>query len=57
MHKAISELLPLTHIKYNKETIHTNPPLADAYICGSDQVWNFVKCFDDPTYFLTLQSR
>lgn len=51
MHKAISELLPLTHIKYNKETIHTNPPLADAYICGSDQVWNFVKCFDDPTYF------
>ena len=51
MHKAISELLPLTHIKYNKETIHANPPLADAYICGSDQVWNFVKCFDDPTYF------
>jgi len=51
MAKAINELLPLTEKKYDYSGIHTNPPLADAYICGSDQVWNFVKCFDDPTYF------
>lgn len=51
MAKAINELLPLTKKKYDHEEIHKNPPLADAYICGSDQVWNFVKCFDDPTYF------
>lgn len=52
MQKAMSELLPLTRQKYNRNIILKNPPLADAYICGSDQVWNFVKCFNDPTYFL-----
>ncbi len=51
MQKAIAELLPLTKEKYTRETILKTPPVADAYICGSDQVWNFVKCFDDPTYF------
>ena len=51
MQKAISELLPLTEQRYTRESILENPPIADAYICGSDQVWNFVKCFDDPTYF------
>ena len=51
MKKAIQDLLPLTQIKYTHSEIHSNPPVADAYICGSDQVWNFVKCFDDPTYF------
>lgn len=51
MGKAISELLPLTVEKYDRQSILSNPPIADAYICGSDQVWNFVKCFDDPTYF------
>lgn len=51
MQKAISELLPLTEQRYTRESILISPPLADAYICGSDQVWNFLKCFDDPTYF------
>lgn len=54
MQKAISELLPLTEKKYNRESIIKNPPIADAFICGSDQIWNFVKCFDDPTYFLNF---
>lgn len=52
MAKAIQELLPLTEEKYTHDTIHSNPPQADAYICGSDQVWNFTSCFDDATYFL-----
>lgn len=51
MRTAISELLPLTQQCYDREKIQKTPPIADAYICGSDQVWNFVKCFDDPTYF------
>jgi hypothetical protein len=51
MQKAISELLPLTKERYTRESILKHPPTANAYICGSDQVWNFVKCFDDPTYF------
>ena len=24
---------------FDKDTIHKNPPIADAYICGSDQIW------------------
>lgn len=24
---------------FDKETIHQNPPVADVYICGSDQIW------------------
>lgn len=51
MAEAINQLLPLTPSKYSRNEILVNPPKADAYICGSDQVWNFVKCFDDPTYF------
>ena len=51
MARAISDLLPLTKKRYDYDAIHKTPPIADAYICGSDQVWNFVKCFDDPTYF------
>ena len=35
-----------THIQYSEiytsyEQLKTNPPKADAYIVGSDQVWNF----------------
>ncbi len=48
---SINELLPLGGKRYNRATILAEPPQADAYICGSDQVWNFVNCFDDPTYF------
>lgn len=51
MNKAISELLPLTQQVYERDSIIKNPPIADAYVCGSDQVWNFTKCFDDSTYF------
>ena len=25
--------------EYDSRSIHTNPPKADAYICGSDQIW------------------
>lgn len=51
MRNAIKKLLPLTMKKYTQDSIRKEPPLADVYICGSDQVWNFMKCFDDSTYF------
>lgn len=34
---------------YTHETIHTNPPVADAYICGSDQIWA-----GDDAYYLSF---
>lgn len=41
------------HIKctpiYNAKEIHDNPPFADAYICGSDQIWA-----GDDAYYLSF---
>lgn len=34
---------------YNSQTIHDNPPTADAYICGSDQIWG-----SDDAYYLSF---
>lgn len=31
--------IKMTHQVYNEESIMGNPPQADAYICGSDQIW------------------
>lgn len=48
-----------SHIKLTKEqyysvsSIENNPPIADAYVCGSDQIWN-LKLFQDLTYFLSF---
>jgi hypothetical protein len=36
--KFMFENMSLTEL-YNAETIENNPPQADAYICGSDQIW------------------
>lgn len=46
--------LPLTEEKYSTpESIRNNPPIADAYICGSDQIWNMKYMFGGKTvYFL-----
>ena len=52
MAEAINELLPLTEKKYDYKEIHRNPPKADAYICGSDQVWN--PHLQDFTYLFML---
>ena len=54
------------HIKLSQrhyatyESLKLNPPLCDAYICGSDQVWNPFICKspenarNEPTYFLAF---
>ena len=52
--RFISKHIPLTkEAYYSEESICINPPLADAYICGSDQIWNFTL-FQDPVYFLSF---
>jgi len=39
---------------YDAETLHSAPPLYDAYITGSDQVWNPRNNNNDSSYFLTF---
>lgn len=47
----VHEEIPLTKETYDRDTILSNPPQADAFVVGSDQVWNFMLR-KDPTYFL-----
>lgn len=50
----IKRYIPLTSTTYyTQSSIIDSPPKADAYICGSDQIWN-LKIFQDPTYFLSF---
>lgn len=37
---------------YNKKELLTNPPIADAYICGSDQIWK-----GDDIYYLSFAPK
>jgi len=47
----IKDYIPLTDSTYNREDIKEDPPEADIYICGSDQIWN-QTIFKDLTYYL-----
>jgi len=50
-----AQYLSTSGIKYlGKEDIMTNPPLYDAYITGSDQVWNPKITNGDEIYFLSF---
>ncbi|UBZ13598.1 polysaccharide pyruvyl transferase family protein [Flagellimonas marinaquae] len=46
--------IPSTHTLYkNNEELKNNPPVAEAYICGSDQIWNsFFENGKDPAFYL-----
>lgn len=35
----MKKYLKFTEDIYTDETIHQDPPIADAYVCGSDQIW------------------
>ncbi len=50
------KLFKVTDIEYNSEQeLIDNPPAADIYMTGSDQVWNSVLCGEvDPVYFLSF---
>ncbi len=42
--------------RVNWRSLRTNYPVTDAYICGSDQIWNpyYKKGYNDPGYFLNF---
>ena len=59
LHKRFGEFsskhLRLSSRSYKTlEELTASPPEADAYICGSDQIWNPVLTDMDPAYFLTF---
>ena len=56
MKKFIRDYIPLTTNNYRRISILDNPPIADAYICGSDQIWNQV-IFKDLTYYLDFVDK
>ncbi|NOV00213.1 polysaccharide pyruvyl transferase family protein [Paenibacillus planticolens] len=49
-----SEFLQITDKRYkSNEELKNNPPVADAYLCGSDQIWNCLhKNGKDPAFYL-----
>lgn len=51
----LSRHLRVSSCRYNDAaSLHEAPPLYDAYITGSDQVWNARHNHDDSSYFLTF---
>lgn len=56
MRKFITENIPLSSSKYKRKDIDELPPEADAFICGSDQIWNF-KYRRDLTYFFDFVDK
>ena len=56
MRKFISDYIPLTSEQYKRKDIEQNPPKADAFVCGSDQIWNF-KYRRDLTYFFDFVNK
>lgn len=53
MRKFINLYLPLTNEKYYVGDLQKKPPIADAVIVGSDQVWNF-RLRKDLSFFLNF---
>ncbi|MFR4303427.1 MAG: polysaccharide pyruvyl transferase family protein [Bacteroides thetaiotaomicron] len=49
--RFIKEYIPLTNQEFDSKSIHNNPPEADVFICGSDQIWNPALFHDDLTYY------
>ncbi len=52
--KFTSEYLKITKIRYaSNDDLKKNTPSADAYICGSDQIWNSLhRNGKDPAFYL-----
>lgn len=51
MKSFMDKYIPLTNEHFFRKDIIANPPTADVFICGSDQIWNF-KLRKDFTYLL-----
>ncbi|TXK82504.1 polysaccharide pyruvyl transferase family protein [Paenibacillus sp. N3.4] len=52
--KFKSKYLPITNVRYTtNEQLKKDTPHADAYLCGSDQIWNCLhKNGKDPAFYL-----
>ncbi|RGN48684.1 MULTISPECIES: polysaccharide pyruvyl transferase family protein [unclassified Bacteroides] len=44
----------LSKYHYKTENLYDNPPIYDAYVVASDQVWNAYITYNNPVYFLTF---
>jgi len=55
-HRFTKEYLKLTPMQYyTVQELATNPPVADLYICGSDQIWNpLFQNGKDPAFYLAF---
>lgn len=61
-HKVFSEFskkyIPLTKVYYNIDELRNDPPKADMYLAGSDQIWNpTFRNGTDPAYYLDFGSK
>ena len=54
--RFINEFIPLTE-KYDSISIKANPPLADVFVCGSDQIWNPDLFHNDLTYYFDFTKQ
>lgn len=52
----VSECMPVAKEKYDRTKLLQSPPLADAFVCGSDQVWNLTRT-RDLTFFLDFVKK
>lgn len=55
----LQEYIPLTPQRYHSiQDLKTNPPRADVYIAGSDQIWNWrLKNGNDDSFYLTFAPK
>ena len=52
----VSDNMPVANEKYNRTKLLQNAPLADAFVCGSDQVWNMSRT-KDLSFFLDFVEK
>lgn len=52
----VSECMPVAHEQYDRTKLLQNPPLANAFVCGSDQIWNLSRT-RDLSFFLDFVKK
>ena len=53
-HKVLDE----TNVFKKREQLYNNPPKADMYLCGSDQIWNVLyEAGQDPIFYLDFVKK
>lgn len=52
LNRFINDNMRLTREYVSYDDLHTAPPVFDAYVAGSDQIWNPMTMMGDMSYFL-----